>query len=249
MIPLISGQYYNRHTIKLQEYMNRVKEEVIMYIEKLKKEKYFERLREKGLYIVKGDEVERCVNISVDSLSSDNSIKYLMGDISHREKFALYNRVNIKTFMENGYLIAPSEKIEGFMLIIPPDAKFPSPYAFVRNGIIEVILKLGIGAIGRALKYEMNCKHIKKKSKKGNCWYIFMFGVDPDFQGTGIGSRIMKPFLDFLDEERQGCYLETHKEVNTEIYKHYGFQIVDRGRLPDGNAPQYAMYRKVKKIR
>lgn len=53
----------------------------------------------------------------------------------------------------------------------------------------------------------------------------------------------MRAFLQDMDERQTACHLETHKLVNTEIYKHFGFTIVNIDTVPDGTDKQYAMLR------
>ena len=65
-------------------------------------------------------------------------------------------------------------------------------------------------------------------------------------QGQGIGSRLIKPVLQALDDYHIPLYLETHKEINTYIYEHLGFHMVDISTIPGTNTTQYAMLRTTK---
>ncbi len=67
------------------------------------------------------------------------------------------------------------------------------------------------------------------------------FIVESDYQGQGRGSQLLRPVLRILDAERTPLYLETHKKINTEIYRHYGFRLVDTSRIPKTATLQYAM--------
>lgn len=69
------------------------------------------------------------------------------------------------------------------------------------------------------------------------------FVVLPEMQGGGLGSSLIKPVLNVLDSQNIPLYLETHKVVNTEIYKHLGFNMVDVSVIPGTNISQYAMLR------
>jgi GNAT superfamily N-acetyltransferase len=64
--------------------------------------------------------------------------------------------------------------------------------------------------------------------------YLAVLGVDPDRQGQGVGSDLIRPGLDLCDRERLPAYLETGKEANLAFYGRHGFQVLDRLDLPKG---------------
>ena len=64
--------------------------------------------------------------------------------------------------------------------------------------------------------------------------YLAVLGVDPDRQGEGLGSQVIRPGLDLCDQERLPAYLETGKERNLAFYGRHGFEVVDRLELPKG---------------
>jgi GNAT superfamily N-acetyltransferase len=64
--------------------------------------------------------------------------------------------------------------------------------------------------------------------------YLAVLGVDPARQGTGVGSRLIRPGLDLCDRERLPAYLETGRERNLAFYARHGFRVVDELTLPKG---------------
>ena len=73
--------------------------------------------------------------------------------------------------------------------------------------------------------------------------YAALLGVDPQYQGTGLASRLFKPLLRYLDNENIPCYGETFKEINTKIYKGYGFQILEPFLVPETTLTMYPILR------
>ena len=94
--------------------------------------------------------------------------------------------------------------------------------------------------------FEKFAMEIKNKHAKPGCWYLYVFETMAEFRGKGLGSKIMKPMLNYLDEHNQDCYLETHKEENVKIYEHYGFELLEISKIPETDVVQYSMLRKVK---
>jgi ribosomal protein S18 acetylase RimI-like enzyme len=64
--------------------------------------------------------------------------------------------------------------------------------------------------------------------------YLAVLGVDPDRQGEGVGSALIRPGLDLCDRERLPAYLETGRERNLAFYGRHGFTVLDELRLPKG---------------
>jgi len=73
-------------------------------------------------------------------------------------------------------------------------------------------------------------------------WYLAVLGTDPDHQGKGLGSAVMKPVLDRCDAEGVGAYLESSKEQNVPFYRRHGFEVIEEAHLPEG-PPLWLMWR------
>lgn len=73
--------------------------------------------------------------------------------------------------------------------------------------------------------------------------YLIMIGVDPDFQGQGVGRKLIDYCFDLANEnpDNKGMGLDTEDEKNVEIYRRCGFEVVKEMRLDD--MPIYAMWR------
>jgi GNAT superfamily N-acetyltransferase len=84
----------------------------------------------------------------------------------------------------------------------------------------------------------------EKVHPKETHWYLGILGVDPAYQGQGIGGRLLQPVLDRADAEGLPVYLETDKERNLAFYNRFRFQLVDTLH-PDGpkGPPNWTMWR------
>ena len=59
-----------------------------------------------------------------------------------------------------------------------------------------------------------------------------------------MASKLMRPMLQFCDDERMVAYLETNKEANVGLYRHYGFDLMKKELIPKSSVTHYAMVRK-----
>ena len=65
-------------------------------------------------------------------------------------------------------------------------------------------------------------------------WYLQFVAVDPDDQGQGLGSRLLRSVLDRADADGTPAYLEATSERNRALYERHGFRVIDEIHLPDG---------------
>ncbi len=56
-------------------------------------------------------------------------------------------------------------------------------------------------------------------------WYLMVVGVEPNYQGRGVGTALLRPILKRADEARVPCYLETFNDRNIVFYERLGFEI------------------------
>ncbi len=59
-------------------------------------------------------------------------------------------------------------------------------------------------------------------------WHIGPVGVEPGFQGVGIGRAVMESLCDELDDHGRIGWLETNKDRNVRFYSALGFEVVAR---------------------
>jgi ribosomal protein S18 acetylase RimI-like enzyme len=57
-------------------------------------------------------------------------------------------------------------------------------------------------------------------------WYVNFVASNPDLQGQGYGSKIMRKVCELADKERADCYLECGMEKNKRFYERFGFKVV-----------------------
>jgi GNAT superfamily N-acetyltransferase len=78
-------------------------------------------------------------------------------------------------------------------------------------------------------------------------WYLQILGVDPGCQGQGFSSRLLKPMLERADREGLPVFLETQLKKNVTLYEHFGFKVVEEGKITGGDLYSWAMVRKHEK--
>ncbi len=57
-------------------------------------------------------------------------------------------------------------------------------------------------------------------------WYLGTLGVDPDHQGRGVGTAMLRHWLEFAAGDPAPIYLETDRVENISFYQREGFEVV-----------------------
>ena len=74
-------------------------------------------------------------------------------------------------------------------------------------------------------------------------WYLAFIGVDPVWQGHGVGAALLRSRLRRCDQEGLPAYLESSKLGNVPLYQHFGFHVTGTLGLPEGAPVVSTMWR------
>lgn len=75
--------------------------------------------------------------------------------------------------------------------------------------------------------------------------YLVMIGVDPEFQGQGVGKMLIEKVMEMAREvpDCKGVGLDTEDEVNVRIYEACGFRVLAERQVDD--LPVYVLWRPI----
>ena len=113
-----------------------------------------------------------------------------------------------------------ANEFEGVALWMPPGVESDEELKFVPETKHETMFKV---------LEAMEEYHPK------DAWYLPIIGVDPAYQGKGIGSLLMKKALEKVDSEGLSAYLESSNPLNMSLYKRCGFETM--GQIQIGDCP------------
>lgn len=185
------------------------------------------------------NELDKCADIAANAFLDDPSSVFLFkGKLSYQALFDFYLILYNTVFNKMNFLSC-NENFDGFIITSSVKNSIVTLNDYIKNGGSKIIFKYGLGIVKRSLEFENNNVKTRKTIVDNNCWYIMQFCVSPRKQGNGAGSKIIKPLLNWFDLNKINCYLETFKNINISMYKHYGFELKYSGLNPK----QYALLR------
>jgi GNAT superfamily N-acetyltransferase len=142
-----------------------------------------------------------------------------------------------------GQSYATSPNLAGVAVWISPQQGKLTLWRMIRCGVFLLYFNIGRNAVSR-MNFSLDFfDKIHHRLAPFPHWYLGIIGVDPEFQGRGYASSLMKPMLARIDKEHLPCYLETLNEKNVPVYQHYGFEVVESGNIPNIGVNYWAMIR------
>ena len=196
-----------------------------------------------GLYIVQEKDLDRLAEVAADAYKDYPLHNWFTKGKYDQKASKLIMQISLRTMSEDAVVYADSEEINGFAVWLPFGFTGSKTLPFLANGGMSLILHSGPGIIGRLLTYETYAMNLKKEFTDNYDWYLYNLSIRKDAQGKGIASKLMRPMLQFCDDERMVVYLETNKESNVGLYQHYGFELMKEEQIPKSTVTHYAMVR------
>ena len=199
-----------------------------------------------GLYVVQKKDLDRLAEVAGDAYKDYPLHNWFTKGKYDEKASKLIMQISLRTMTEDAIIYADSEEINGFAVWLPFGFTGSKTLPFLFNGGLKLIFHSGLGIISRLLTYETYAMNLKKEFTDNYDWYLYNLSIKKDAQGKGIASKLMRPMLQFCDDEKMVAYLETNKESNVSLYNHYGFELKKEECIPKTTVMHYAMVRKPK---
>lgn len=140
----------------------------------------------------------------------------------------------------NGAWITEDEK--GALLFTRPNQKSGKGLAAMLSSLKLALSVIGLFRLPQVLRRE---KYVKNKHPKEDFIYLWFIGVDPGYQGHGVGSTILLELLALADLENLPVYLETSTPENLHFYKKHHFKVYHEWQDPKAGFPVWFLKREV----
>ncbi len=172
-------------------------------------------------------------------------VALMPGDDLRRQRLPLMFIGATKMTMFAGGFPERTNGFEAVALWLPPGRDI-GPMAMLRSSPTSVRWafarpKVDVRRMTRVLK-QFDQK--KKQLMPEPHWYLMAIGVDPDHQGEGHGSTLVRAGIEKADRDGKMIYLETETEQNVGFYQNLGFEVLDEMTLTDLDIPFSLMIRR-----
>lgn len=195
-----------------------------------------------GLYRLNFSDLNKAKHVITRAFFNDPIWLKIMPDQQDRQrKLPFVYEFTLKYGLLYGEVYSISENVEGLAIWLMSDFADMTFSRILKSGGLKVPLRLGIGFSIKQARANEVTENMHKKNASFKHMYLSILAVDPEHQKKGFASKLMRPMLRRLELEKIPCYLDTAKEENVEIYKNYGFQVVDHVVFPGANQTVWGM--------
>jgi GNAT superfamily N-acetyltransferase len=184
-------------------------------------------------------DVPRLAQALARAFYDDPVFQWLVPDDSERARrsergFSLYLR---KVYLAHDECYTTDDVVGG-ALWMPPGTWHLGPLAQLR------LLPGMLAAMGARLPQVLRAiATIESNHPKEPHWYLPFVGVEPERQGRGIGTALMRPIVERCDDQRLPAYLEATTPRNRTCYERQGFEVTEEFHFPKGGPPSWRMWR------
>ena len=202
-----------------------------------------------GLYRLDKHDAERAAEVLRRAFYEDPLTLYAYAE-GKRSEEDLHNFFlgGVKYCLKYGEAYAPTVEIEGAALWLPSDKCSITFWRMLRVAslwsMFRMMRRIGFGRIKRMIYIGGFLNKAHKRLAPFEHYYLQTLGVDPEHQGNGYASKLLRPMFARLDVEGMPCYLDTMLEKNVQIYEHLGFKVLEKIDIPNTDITNWALLRK-----
>ena len=188
-------------------------------------------------------EIRKILHLPVDKLKAagiilskafnhDLIFRYLIPDTKQRLKtLNLYFQHVIKYGLRYGEVYS-FPNLEGISIWLPPKNSSHTRWKAIKTGALVLPVKVKWKYLALQNKIYKFTDNLHKKLVQNPHWYLSLIGVGPNHQGKGFGQQLLSTTINRIDLECKPIYLETNKEKNVNIFKRFGFRILQKVIVP-----------------
>jgi ribosomal protein S18 acetylase RimI-like enzyme len=159
--------------------------------------------------------------ILTDSFDTNQSVNYIVQqDHKRRERIRALMDYSFEVCYKFGEVYL-SDDNHACALVLYPDKKKTTLKSVLLD--IGLVFKcIGLSNIGKAFTREYKIKKIQPGEP---IYYLWFIGVDPSYQGSGTGTKLMRELIEDSRKKELPICLETSTLRNLPWYDQFGFKV------------------------
>lgn len=197
-----------------------------------------------GCYMMQPKDIRLFADTLADGFGQYNLFQYVCGKEYNHRNMSKFWEVSLSLLDDNAICIADSSDVNSVLVYIGPKSKEASVFKYITSGGLKMLWQLGPRCAIRLLRFNLEAHKVAKRHRTENDGYILCFATRIDKQGQNYGKPLIEALLRYLDASGEGCYLETLKATNVDLYKRFSYELKEQKALRSSKLVLYAMHRK-----
>ena len=203
-----------------------------------------------GLYKVQKRDIPKAGAVLADAFQHDPIWTKFFKDAARIDQRGVLFESPIRYGLRYGEVYATSQHLEGIVAWVSGDLANMTLWRQIRSGAFITGMKATMvdARLGRKLGTMMSAMEpvqaARKANMKGRSFvYLQVLGVASEFQGQGLGGKLLGALIEKSEQGGVPLYLETATEKNVGMYERLGFTVVNQITLPVLDLPMWEMVR------
>lgn len=173
---------------------------------------------------------DRAMEVIVQAFRNDPLLPYLTRDARCQTRLLNWlARLGIK-YGEGYGQVYTTPEVAGVAIWFVPGRPSPAAASILWEAV-WLPLQVGWSCFWRFFRFVGLADRVHRGIISGDHWHLFILVVDPEHQGQGLGSELLRPVLAQADDLGQACYLETTNPKAVPFYRKHGFEIAHHSEL------------------
>ncbi|HOV33490.1 MAG TPA: GNAT family N-acetyltransferase [Candidatus Hydrogenedens sp.] len=183
-------------------------------------------------------EIGKAVESLVQAFYDDRLVCYMFPDSKLRKEFITWFYFRWIQLLMKFNSVFVENNVRGVAVCVPPKLFPHIPLSYqIRAGLLGTISKLGLKNLWKPLRVYLDSQRRTKSEVKEPSWILDILGVQPEFQGKGIGSTLVQHLISLSNRDKVPAYLITHNEKNIVFYENNGFKLLKKEHSLTGGPP------------
>lgn len=200
-----------------------------------------EYIKENDIYVMKESDIDSYAGCLAESFKDYPLFEYFSDNKYDIDKMKVFWKVTLKMCKDQYLCISNEPNATAVFICVPPKCKSFSVLKYILNGGLKIIGKFGFKNTKKMLNFEEYSKNVRERYSDDNTWYLYALCVKPEYRNKKYGGTLMRSALGLINKLGDTAYLETFKEVNVDIYSHYGFELKETTKVPNTDLTMYSM--------
>lgn len=195
------------------------------------------------LYRLQGKDVLKAGSVLTDAFRHDPVWHTVLAAATTNQQRGMFE-TPVRYCLKYGEVYAASDHLEGIITWIPGELADMTMWRLLRSGALRSMLKTSAQLARKLAPVFKPLQDDRTKHMRGLSFiYLPVIGVASEFQGQGIGGRLLRALVAHSDQAAIPIYLETESEDNVRWYTSHGFTVIKQLNLPIINLPMWEMVR------
>jgi GNAT superfamily N-acetyltransferase len=166
------------------------------------------------------ERLDECVAVLANAFVTNPLHRAAFGP-GRRDQNGLFFRIGLRhMFIGSSFVALVDGAVAGYVHFNPSPYCLPAPEE-IPIAMATVLKPLG-EAIPQVIRWFTRWCHLDPGEPHVHLGPI---GVAPDMQGRGVGTALMRRYVEHLEQQNSAGYLETDRAENVEFYKKFGFAV------------------------